>query len=110
MRSLLLLLLLPCAAIAAEPLEGKALEETFLPAGPECSGQDKQKKPENCPSDATEKAVRDAEEQASGQDPASKAIVPAEPPPIRQPPPDELTPAQRDLMQQIKNIPAQMSR
>jgi hypothetical protein len=108
--ALMPLLILPLFAAAAEPLEGKSLEETYISASPECRPAEKDRKSGNCPPDVINRAVVEAEEQSAGRDPATQSITTPPPPPARQPPPDELSPYQRQLMDQIKSLPGQIQR
>jgi hypothetical protein len=105
---LLPLLILPLSALAAEPLEGKSLEDTYIPISPNCLASEKDRKSSSCPPEAVTKAVSDAEEQATGLDPATRMNSSEPLPPSRQLPADELSPQQRLIMEQIRSLPGQI--
>ncbi|MFZ5561049.1 MAG: hypothetical protein ACOY41_05920 [Pseudomonadota bacterium] len=106
MRPVLILLLLPLTLHAAEPIEGQALEETYIPSLPDCPESDRRRDSGGCPADVEPKAIREAEDQASGRDALTRAIPEVQLPGPRELPAAELTPPQLQIAEDIKNIAA----
>lgn len=109
------LLFLPLQALAAEPLPNPTLDEAYIAAPDKsCRRTEADKKTtEGCVSaseKAAQKSLHDAEQQAADPEHAIPGYDPQLLPPPRQLPEQGLTPAQQELMQQIRQIPGQLGR
>lgn len=104
MRPLLILLLLPLTLHAAEPIEGQALEETYIPSLPDCPENDRRRDSGGCPADIEADATRKAEEQSSGRDALARAIPEVQLPGPRELPTAEPTPLQLQIAEDIRSI------
>lgn len=105
--------LLTPPAVAAEALNNKALERTYIPETTPCL-PDKTKAKGNTCKDAPvgaleEKVLRDAEQQNVQQQLQNPNLnnPDALPPPSQLPPP-ELSPQQQQIIDQIRHLPGQL--
>lgn len=108
---MLTLLLLPTISMATEALSNAGMDKTYISATPPCLTPREGKTGEVCPRQspthaATEKALRDTEQQTLEQTLTNPQLnnPDIQPPPSQLPPPS-VTPQQQEFFRQVDNLP-----